>query len=878
MAEVGRMPPQNLEAEQSVLGSLLIDKDAIIKIADSLNSHEFYKDAHGMIYEAMVDLYASKEPIDLLSLSSKLEEKKQLEKIGGRAYLTSLTNVVPTAANVVHYAGIVRKKAILRKLISTAADIGQLGYKEEEEAAKLLDEAESRLFGISQGFLKPEFASIKSLLTEAFDRIDELHREKGKLRGIPTGFGDLDKKLAGLQKSDLIILAARPSVGKTSLALDIARQVAVKQKAGVGIFSLEMSKEQLIDRMICAQAGTSLWKLRTGNLSDRDVPGQESDFSRIGHAMGSLSEARIFIDDTPMTNVMEVRTKARRLHAEHNLGLIVLDYLQLMEGGQGSNPDNRVNVVSEISRGLKAIARELNVPLLALSQLSRQVEQRPRSIPRLADLRESGCLAGETEIFDVNKGEFRTIKELAGEGRPFSVLSIDSKLKIKTARAKKAFYSGKKNIYELLTASGRSIKASGNHPFRKLYNWERLDKLKVGDRIAVPKKYGDLSSKVRISDNRLIILAHLMGDGCYSKGQPLHYTSADMKSIKEVKKTAEKEFSIKAKIVPQKSWFHLYMSGKDKSDKKRNIILKWLDELGIFNQRSGEKIVPRDIFKLDNKKIALFIRHLWSTDGCIFRAGQSNYKIYYASKNRKLIKQLQHLLLRFGILGTIRVSRKKGYGEMYQLDISGKNDQLLFLKQIGIFGQKEELVKKAIVELDQIPANPNLDVIPKEIWQEIEKLRVQAKISTREFHKKIGWAYSGTQRHKNGISRDRLKKILKVINNQLLTNLLSEDIYWDSVKAIKKMGKEDVYDIEVPKTHNFIANDIIVHNSIEQDADVVMFIYREEMYKKDTDRPHIADVMIQKHRNGPTGNVSLFFDENAVSFKNLEQRVEELEY
>lgn len=398
MPDAGRMPPQNLEAEQSVLGSLLIDKDAITKIADTLTPPEFYKDGHRIIYECLLELYSAKEPLDLLSLSSKLEEKKELENIGGRSYLVGLTNTVPTASNVVYYAKIIRKKAILRKLISTASEIEQLGYREDEEVDTLLDNAESKLFKISQGFLKPEFVPIKNLLSEAFDRIDELHKEKGKLRGVPTGFRDLDKKLAGLQKSDLIIVAARPSMGKTSLALDLARQVAVKQKVGVGIFSLEMSKEQLIDRMLCAQAGVNLWKLRTGNLSDKEIPGQESDFSRIGHGMGTLSEAPIYIDDTPMTNVMEIRTKCRRLQAEHNLGLIVLDYLQLMEGRAGANPDNRVQVVSEISRGLKAIARELNVPLLALSQLSRQVEQRPRAIPKLADLRDSGSIEQDADV------------------------------------------------------------------------------------------------------------------------------------------------------------------------------------------------------------------------------------------------------------------------------------------------------------------------------------------------------------------------------------------------------------------------------------------------------------------------------------------------
>ncbi len=393
-----RMPPQSLEAEQSILGSLLIDKNAITKIADVLNAEEFYKDGHKIIYEAIIDLYSNKEPIDLVSLTAKLEEKKQLEQVGARSYLISLTNIVPTSANIVHYAKIVRKKAVLRKLISTAAEIERLGYNEKEQIDSLLDEAESKLFGISESFLKPEFTPIKNLLTEAFDRIDEMHKEKGKMRGVPTGFKALDNKLAGLQKSDLIILAARPSVGKTSLALDLARQVAVKAKQSVGIFSLEMSKEQLIDRMICAQAGINLWKLRTGKLSEKDIPGQESDFSRIGHAMGTLSEANIYIDDTPSANVMEIRTKARRLQAEHNLGLIVIDYLQLMEGRAGASPDNRVQVVSEISRGLKAIARELNVPVLALSQLSRQVEQRPKSIPKLADLRESGSIEQDADV------------------------------------------------------------------------------------------------------------------------------------------------------------------------------------------------------------------------------------------------------------------------------------------------------------------------------------------------------------------------------------------------------------------------------------------------------------------------------------------------
>ena len=393
MDNLEKIPPQNLEMEQSLLGSLLIEKDAIIKVADIINSDDFYKNSHGQIYETIKELYEKREPIDILSLSSRLEEKKQLEQVGGRSYLSSLANTVPTSSHILHYAKVVQSKATLRRLIKAATEIVQLGYEETEQIDRLLDDAEQRLFSVSQKYLKRTFITIADVLTEAFDRIDELHRESGKLRGVPTYFTDLDNVLAGLQKSDLVILAARPSMGKTTLALDIARNVAVKGKESVGIFSLEMSKEQLVDRLLCSEAGVDLWKMRTGKLTDQ---GENDDFTRINHAMGKLSEAKIYIDDSANANVMEIRTKARRLQTEHGLGLIVIDYLQLMEGR--GNKENRVQEVSEISRNLKAIARELNVPVLALSQLSRGVEARDTHIPRLADLRESGSIEQDADV------------------------------------------------------------------------------------------------------------------------------------------------------------------------------------------------------------------------------------------------------------------------------------------------------------------------------------------------------------------------------------------------------------------------------------------------------------------------------------------------
>ncbi len=387
-----RLPPQNIEAEQSVLGSIMLDKDAIIKIADILKVGDFYKDDHNIIYEIILNLYEQREPIDVLSLSNKLDEQKQLDKIGGSSYLASLVNGVPSASHIVHYAKVVQKKALLRRLITAASEIVEAGYRENEDVEKMLDEAEQKLFAVSQKYIKQDFIPIRSILESAFNRIDELHRDGSKFRGIPTGFPDLDGILAGLQKSDLIILAARPSVGKTSLALDIARHVAVRENAAVAMFSLEMGSDQLVDRMLAAEANVDLWRLRTGRLTSE---GPNNDFQRIGEAMGILSEAKIFIDDTASANIMGMRTMARRLQAEHNLGLIVIDYLQLMEGRGG---DNRVQEISEISRGLKNLARELNIPVLALSQLSRAVEARSPQIPKLSDLRESGSIEQDADV------------------------------------------------------------------------------------------------------------------------------------------------------------------------------------------------------------------------------------------------------------------------------------------------------------------------------------------------------------------------------------------------------------------------------------------------------------------------------------------------
>lgn len=393
MPEEKRIPPQNIEAEQSVLGSLMLDKDAILKIVDFLQVKDFYRDTHQKIYKSMVELFERREPIDILSVTNKLKGSKWLQDVGGQAYLAQLVNSVPTASSVAYYSKIVQRKRILRELISASYDIAELGYRENEDVELLLDEAEKRIFGISEKTLTQNFMPVRSSLEEAFNRIDKLSRQEGETRGVPTGFVDLDNYLAGLQKSDLIIIAARPSLGKTALALDIVRNVATEAKLPVGLFSLEMSREQLVDRLIAAQADVDLWRIRTGNLSSK---GDDNDFLRIQNALGVLSEAPIYIDDSPSPNIIQMRAMARRLQAEHGLALLVIDYLQLIT--PRTNFESMVQQVTEISRSLKGLARELNVPVLALSQLSRAVEQRNPQIPRLSDLRDSGSIEQDSDV------------------------------------------------------------------------------------------------------------------------------------------------------------------------------------------------------------------------------------------------------------------------------------------------------------------------------------------------------------------------------------------------------------------------------------------------------------------------------------------------
>lgn len=386
-----KLPPQNLDAERSLLGSVLISQDAFFKIVDIVRPEDFYDHSHKLIFAAIIKLTEEQKPVDLVSLTNMLQERGELETVGGNTYIAELTTSVATASHAKHYAEIIAEKSQRRRLISASEDIIELSYDEaDSDTHSILDAAEQKIFNVAKNSVKSDLVSIESILTEQFDKLELLHQQGGKLAGIPTGFIDIDKKLAGLNRSDLIIIAARPAMGKTTLALNIAHNIAIDENLPVLFFSLEMSKEQLVDKMLSTESGVDNSKLRTGNLTDED-------FENLSHAWGALGEANMYIDDTPGITVTEMRAKARRLSYKQKPGLIVVDYLQLMSG-TGRDSGNRVQEVSEISRGLKILARELDVPVIALSQLSRSVESRHPQIPQLSDLRESGSIEQDADI------------------------------------------------------------------------------------------------------------------------------------------------------------------------------------------------------------------------------------------------------------------------------------------------------------------------------------------------------------------------------------------------------------------------------------------------------------------------------------------------
>jgi replicative DNA helicase len=655
-------------------------------------------------------------------------------------------------------------------------------------------------------------------------------------------------------------VAADVFVHNTSFALGMAAHAALYANQPVLVFSLEMGSLELSQRLLCGEARIDSARVRTGRLS-------EDDWSRISQAIGRLASAPIWIDDNPNLTVMEIRAKARRLKSQvGTLGMVVVDYLQLMTGR--TRAENRQVEVSEISRGLKILARELECPVVALSQLSRQLELRSDKRPLLADLRESGCIAGDTKVLRCDTGAEVTIRELAESGeRDIPVWSLDTDLRMVPATMARAFPTGTKDVFELRLGSGRTITASANHPFLTVDGWLRLDELTIGSRIAVPRLIPQPKETREWPEHEVALLAHLIGGGCVGPRQPIHYTSADPACLEAVE-AAARRFSIEPRRVEQGSWSHVYLpSPRKRARGRHNPIAEWLGQWGLYGRRSHEKFVPTPVFALSDDQVGLFLRHLWATDGSIGWWGQG--RVNYASTSRRLVDDVRLLLLRLGIRSTLRAVVGSPDWPGYRLCVDGRDEQLAFLDRVGAVGQKVRGAEDLRQRLQDVVANTNVDTVPIAVWARVKSAMRDSAVTSRQLAAQLGTAYCGSTLYKHAPSRSRLARVADVVDDGVLRALASSDVFWDRVVGIDARGSQLVFDATVESTHNFIANGIVAENSIEQDADVVMFIYRDDVYHADSPDRGQAEIIVSKHRNGPTGVTRLAFLEQFTRFANM---------
>jgi replicative DNA helicase len=610
--------PHSREAEEAVLGAVLINPEAYYDIAQFLQPDDFFIVRNRWIWETFTRLHETRTPIDFLTVCEQLEQRNQIQEVGGAAYIMTLINQTPTSLHASAYGHIVEDNSIRRRMLASANELAKLAYDRAQTVDTLLDEAEKSIFGLSERRVRHDLQPIQQVLGEVYDRVDQLSRRTEDIYGVPTGLIDLDRLLGGLQKSDLLIVAGRPGMGKTGFLLSIAKNAAQRHKKHVAMFSLEMSNEQLVQRLIAQETGIDTQRLRSGKLTEEEWP-------LFTHAIEVLADTHIYLDDTPAITPLQLRTKCRRLHMEYELDLVIVDYLQLMSSD--TRNDNRVQEVSFISRNLKVLARELNVPVLTAAQLSRAVEQRADKRPVLSDLRESGCLTGET-LVTLASGELKPIRSLVGE-QP-DIVTIDENLLVTKTKASRVWLTGHRPVYKMATKSGRWIRATGNHPFLTISGWKALDELGKGERIALPR----------------------------------YYPEPEMAAMR-------------------------------------------------------------------------------------------------------------------------------------------------------------------------------------------------------------GTSYGGDAHFGFAPTRTVLKNYAALLEDENLEKLAQSDLYWDTIVSIELDGEEDVFDITVPETHNFIANGIVVHNSLEQDADIVMFIHRPDMMEKDSPRQNIAEIIVSKHRNGPTHpGIEMIFLNNLARFEN----------
>jgi len=860
-----RVPPHSIDAEQSVLGGLMLDNRSWDDIADRLSEEDFYRHDHRLIWRVMARLSGQDRPLDVLTVTEALRELHELENAGGEVYLFELANNTPSVANIRAYADIVRERSVLRQLITAANDIAGTAFRPDgRNSVELLDQAEQRIFSISErGGRAGGPVAINEYLARTMERIDLLASSDDPITGVPSGFHDLDEMTSGLQRSDLVIIAGRPSMGKTTFAMNIAEHVVMKSRLPVLVFSMEMPGESIVMRLLSSLSRIDQLKIRTGRLGEQDWP-------RVISTVSMLSEAPMYIDDTPALSPAEVRARSRRLVKEYGQpGMIVVDYLQLMQvPGFG---ENRTSEISEISRSLKALAKELAVPVVALSQLNRGLEQRADKRPVMSDLRE--CVTGDTLVC-LASGMRVPIESLVGQ-QP-DVLSMDEAGKITSARCEVVWKVGKKQVYEIHLASGRSIRATSEHRMYGAKGWITLGNLKTGDRLAIAHRLPEPHSPVVWSDERVILLGHLIGDGSYLKHQPMRYTSQTQENIDAVIRAAETDFGASTKTYSRDGWQQVVIAGNGNRWHPAGVN-KWLRELEIYNQRSHQKRIPQEAFRLNNRQVALLLKHLWATDGTIFtrkKELRGGHIISYATNSPGLAKDVVALLTRLGIVARIHRVQKGNYLPGYQVGITGADAQRFFLDTVGGFGPRACQAEKLRQVLEGVEANTNVDTLPMEFFDGIKMAMHEQGISQRAMAAMRGTAYGGTSHFSFAPSRTLARSYARLLNDETLEMECDRELFWDRVVEITSAGEQDVYDLTVPGLANWLADGIVTHNSgaIEQDADLILFIYRDEVYNEASADKGTAEIIIAKQRNGPIGKVRLTFMGQYTCFENFARR------
>jgi replicative DNA helicase len=855
-------PPHSIEAEQAVLGGLLLDPAAWDNVADVIVAEDFYRPDHRLIFQAIGALAGTSKPSDVVTVVGELERRSELEQAGGLAYLGSLARDTPTAANVRAYADIVRERSILRQLVTAGSEIASAVFNNDGETAReLVDKAEQKVFEIAEmGFRGKQGAqAVRSLLPAVIDQIDEAFANPDSLRGLPTGFTDFDKMTGGLRPGDLVIVAGRPSMGKTTLAVNMAEYAAlhVREKpASVAIFSMEMPSEQVITRMLSSIGSVPLQNLRSGRISD-------DDWVRITSATSQLSAAKIFIDETPALSPTELRARARRVKREHGLDLIVVDYLQLMQ--VPGNKENRATEIAEISRGLKVLAKELSCPVIALSQLNRGVEQRENKKPVMSDLRE--CVTGDTLVC-LADGRRVPIQDLVGQTP--EVVSMTEDGRLTHAMSDLVWKVGKKPIYELTLASGRKIRATAKHRLYASFGWQQMSDLRAGDRLAIARKLPEPAQPDQWPDDRVALLAHLIGDGSYPKHQPMRYTTASEACSEIVRRAAENEFGMTVtRFAGRGNWHQLLLSGNGNRWHPAGVNL-WLRELGVYGQRSAQKRVPAAVFKLSNAQIGLFLRHLWATDGTIStrKPGQrGSHGVHFSTCSRGLADDVAALLLRVGIVARIQAVTSGYKNPVHMVWVHGVDNQLSFLARVGSFGPRVGPAETLLAALAGVKANTNVDTVTEVMMWWTRFLMQQQGISRRVMSGMLGRPSLNFDRC---ASRPLMAEYARILDDHLLKEAASSDIFWDRVLTVEFVGDEEVFDITVPDTSCWFADSIVSHSSgaIEQDADMILLIYREEVYDRNTTKKGIAEIDLVKHRNGEIGTFALTFQGQFTRFAN----------